>query len=166
MDRTALQKLDHGLYVLTAVDGGRGVGCVVSAVTPLATAAPQLTVSLHRENFTAGAVQRRKTFALSVLAESAPAELIRRFGLCSCAELDKFEGLQVAELRAMPCPAEHVSAILICRAKDITEAGERLLVLAEVTDAVVLSGEPPLRDKTYRLEQKGPVPPRASPMLQ
>ena len=53
MDRTALQKLDYGLYVLTAVDGGRGVGCVVSAVTPLATADPQLTVSLHRENFTA-----------------------------------------------------------------------------------------------------------------
>ena len=91
-----------------------------------------------------------------MLAESAPPKLIERFGLCSCAELDKFEGLQVAELRAMPCPAEHVSAILICRVKDVTEAGERLLVLAGVTDAVVLSGEPCLRGQSLPAGAKGP----------
>ena len=49
MDRTALEKLDRGLYVLTAVDGEPGVGCVVSAVTPLRTADPQLTVSLQKQ---------------------------------------------------------------------------------------------------------------------
>ena len=48
MDRTALQKLDYGLYVLTAVDGGRGVGCVVSAVTPSAARPASLT-NVRRE---------------------------------------------------------------------------------------------------------------------
>lgn len=165
MDRNALTKISGGLYLLTTVEGGRGVGCAVSAVRPLATAAPLLTLSLHKENTTAGAVRRRGVFALSVLAQSAPAGLIGRFGFSSSAETDKFQDLPVVEFRAMPCPAEHVNAILICRVKDITEAGDHLLVLAEATDAAVLSDAPCLRDDAYRSLLRGPVPPRASPLL-
>ena len=39
MDMTALYKLSCGLYVITTVDGGRGVGCVVNTVTQV-TAEP------------------------------------------------------------------------------------------------------------------------------
>lgn len=142
MDEAALQLLGKGPCILTAVDGGRGVGCVVDTVARLSTAAPQLTVALREGNFTTGAVERSGRFALTVPTRRAPRQMLERFGLFSGAQGDKFEGLPVVEFRAMPCPAEGAAAIVVCRVKDITGAGERRLVLAQITDAALLSGKP------------------------
>ena len=94
MDMTALYKLSCGLYVITTVDGGRGVGCVVNTVTQVTAEPVQVMVAINKENFTAGAVQRAGRFAVSVLTESAPMELIGRFGFRSSKDEDKFEGLK------------------------------------------------------------------------
>ena len=124
MDLTALYKLSCGLYVITTVDGGRGVGCVVNTVTQVTAEPVQVMVAINKENFTAGAVQRSGRFAVSVLTESAPMELIGRFGFRSSKDEDKFEGLRAVEFKALPCPAEHVNAVLVCKVKETVDSHE------------------------------------------
>ena len=46
MDMTALYKLSCGLYVITTVDGGRGVGCVVNTVTQVTAEPVQVMVAI------------------------------------------------------------------------------------------------------------------------
>ena len=161
MDMTALYKLSCGLYVITTVDGGRGVGCVVNTVTQVTAEPVQVMVAINKENFTAGAVQRAGRFAESVLAESAPMELIGRFGFRSSRDEDKFEGLKAVEFKALPCPAEHVNAVLVCRVKETVDAGSHLLFIAEVEDAETLSKEPSMTYAYYHQVKKGGTPKEA-----
>lgn len=162
MDMTALYKLSCGLYVITTVDGGRGVGCVVNTVTQVTAEPVQVMVAINKENFTAGAVQRAGRFAVSVLTESAPMELIGRFGFRSSRDEDKFEGLKAVEFKALPCPAEHVNAVLVCRVKETVDAGSHLLFIAEVEDAETLSKEPSMTYAYYHQVKNGLTPPKAS----
>lgn len=159
MDMTAFCKLSSGMYVLTTVDGGRGVGCIVNTVVPVTAVPAQVAVSVRKENFTAGAIQRAGRFAVSVLTESAPPELIGRFGFRSSRQEDKFDGLRAVEFRAMPCPALHVNAVLICRVRRTMDAGTHLLFLAEVEDAQTLSEEPSMTCDFYHAARKGALPP-------
>ena len=161
MDMTALYKLSCGLYVITTVDGGRGVGCVVNTVTQVTAEPVQVMVAINKENFTAGAVQRAGRFAVSVLTESAPMELIGRFGFRSSKDEDKFEGLRAVEFKALPCPAEHVNAVLVCKVKETVDAGTHLLFIAEVEDAETLSKEPSMTYAYYHAVKKGKTPKNA-----
>lgn len=162
MDMTAFFKLSCGLYVITTVDGGRGVGCVVNTVTQVTAEPAQVMVAVNKDNFTAGAVQRAGRFAVSVLTESASMELIGRFGFRSSRDEDKFEGLKTVEFRALPCPAEQVNAVLVCQVEQTVDAGSHLLFIARVEDAQTLSAEPSMTYGYYHQVKKGLTPPKAS----
>lgn len=162
MDLTAFYKLSCGLYVVTAVDGGRGVGCIVNTVTQVTAEPAQVMVAIHKDNFTTGAVERTGRFAVAALTESAPMELIGRFGFRSSRDTDKFEGLKTAELAGLPCPAEHVNAVFVCKVKQTVDVGTHLLFIAEVEDAETLSGEPSMTYGYYHQVKNGLTPPKAS----
>ena len=162
MDLTAFFKLNYGLYILTTVDGGRGVGCVVNTVTQVTNDPNRVTVAVNRENFTAGAIRRSGRFAVSVLTESAPMELIGRFGFRSSKDEDKFEGLEAVEFKALPCPARHINAVLVCRVEQTVDVGTHVLYVARVEEAEVLSGQPSMTYAYYHQVKKGLTPPKAS----
>lgn len=89
-------------------------------------------------------------------------ELIGRFGFRSSKDEDKFEGLKAVEFKALPCPAEHVNAVLVCRVKETVDAGSHLLFIAEVEDAETLSKEPSMTYAYYHQVKNGLTPPKAS----
>ena len=162
MDLKAFFNLNYGLYIVSTQDGGQDVGCIVNTVTQVTNTPNQLMVAINKENFTAGAVQRAGRFAVSVLTESAPMELIGRFGFRSSKDEDKFEGLKAVEFKALPCPAEHVNAVLVCKVKETVDAGSHLLFIAEVEDAETLSKEPSMTYAYYHQVKNGLTPPKAS----
>ena len=92
LDPTALFTLSYGLYVLTAREGDRDLGCIVNTVTQLTENPTRIAVSVNKQNFTNEVIQRTGVFNVSVLTEAATMDLFRHFGFQSGRDVDKFAG--------------------------------------------------------------------------
>lgn len=150
LDPTALFTLSYGLYVLTAREGGRDLGCIVNTVTQLTENPTRIAVSVNKRNFTNEVIQRTGLFNVSVLTEAAPMDLFRHFGFQSGRDVDKFAGRAdpVSEngLRYLDGP---VNALISGKVEQAIDCGTHMLYIALVTEARKLSDAPSMTYAYY-----------------
>ena len=150
LDPTALFTLSYGLYVLTAREGGRDLGCIVNTVTQLTENSTRIAVSVNKRNFTNEVIQRTGLFNVSVLTEAAPMDLFRHFGFQSGRDVDKFAGRTdpVSEngLRYIGGPA---NALISGKVEQAIDCGTHMLYIALVTEARKLSDAPSMTYAYY-----------------
>lgn len=150
LDPTALFTLSYGLYVLTAREGGRDLGCIVNTVTQLTENPTRIAVSVNKQNFTNEVIQRTGLFNISVLTEAAPMDLFRHFGFQSGRDVDKFAGRTdpVSEngLRYISGPA---NALISGKVEQAIDCGTHMLYIALVTEARKLSDAPSMTYAYY-----------------
>ena len=150
LDPTALFTLSYGLYVLTAREGGRDLGCIVNTVTQLTENPTRIAVSVNKRNFTNEVIQRTGLFNVSVLTEAAPMDLFRHFGFQSGRDVDKFAGRTdpVSEngLRYIGGPA---NALISGKVEQAVDCGTHMLFIALVTEARKLSDAPSMTYAYY-----------------
>lgn len=150
LDPTALFTLSYGLYVLTAREGGRDLGCIVNTVTQLTENPTRIAVSVNKQNFTNEVIQRTGLFNVSVLTETAPMDLFRHFGFQSGRDVDKFAGRTdpVSEngLRYISGPA---NALISGKVEQAIDCGTHMLYIALVTEARKLSDAPSMTYAYY-----------------
>ena len=150
LDPTALFTLSYGLYVLTAREGDRDLGCIVNTVTQLTENPTRIAVSVNKQNFTNEVIQRTGLFNVSVLTEAAPMDLFRHFGFQSGRDVDKFAGRTdpVSEngLRYIGGPA---NALISGKVEQATDCGTHMLYIALVTEARKLSDAPSMTYAYY-----------------
>ena len=150
LDPTALFTLSYGLYVLTAREGGRDLGCIVNTVTQLTENPTRIAVSVNKQNFTNEVIQRTGLFNVSVLTEAAPMDLFRHFGFQSGRDVDKFAGRAdpVSEngLRYIDGPA---NALISGKVEQAIDCGTHMLYIALVTEARKLSDAPSMTYAYY-----------------
>ena len=150
LDPTALFTLSYGLYVLTAREGGRDLGCIVNTVTQLTENPTRIAVSVNKQNFTNEVIQRTGVFNISVLTEAAPMDLFRHFGFQSGRDVDKFAGRTdpVSEngLRYISGPA---NALISGKVEQAIDCGTHMLYIALVTEARKLSDAPSMTYAYY-----------------
>lgn len=150
LDPTALFTLSYGLYVLTAREGGRDLGCIVNTVTQLTENPTRIAVSVNKQNFTNEVIQRTGVFNVSVLTEAAPMDLFRHFGFQSGRDVDKFAGRAdpVSEngLRYISGPA---NALISGKVEQAIDCGTHMLYIALVTEARKLSDAPSMTYAYY-----------------
>lgn len=150
LDPTALFTLSYGLYVLTAREGGRDLGCIVNTVTQLTENPTRIAVSVNKQNFTNEVIQRTGLFNVSVLTEAAPMDLFRHFGFQSGRDVDKFAGRAdpVSEngLRYLDGPA---NALISGKVEQAIDCGTHMLYIALVTEARKLSDAPSMTYAYY-----------------
>ena len=150
LDPTALFTLSYGLYVLTAREGGRDLGCIVNTVTQLTENPTRIAVSVNKQNFTNEVIQRTGLFNVSVLTEAAPMDLFRHFGFQSGRDVDKFAGRTdpVSEngLRYIGGPA---TALISGKVEQAIDCGTHMLYIALVTEARKLSDAPSMTYAYY-----------------
>lgn len=150
LDPTALFTLSYGLYVLTAREGGRDLGCIVNTVTQLTENPTRIAVSVNKRNFTNEVIQRTGLFNVSVLTEAAPMDLFRHFGFQSGRDVDKFAGRTdpVSEngLRYIGGPA---NALISGKVEQAIDCGTHMLYIALVTEARKLSDAPSMTYAYY-----------------
>ena len=162
MDSNAMFKIGYGLYVLTAREGDADNGCIVNAFQQVTGVPPRVCVAVSKANRTCGMIARTGVFNVSVIAESAPFDLFRRFGFQSGATVDKFEGFPSPRLaNGVRAVDRNTNAIVCAKVFQTVDLGTHLLFLADVTDARVLSGE---ETATYAYYQRAikPKPPAAT----
>ncbi len=141
-DRKALYPVSAGVYLFTCLDsdGKRAIGRTVDAVSQVNSAPAVLTVSLHKGGYVDKVVRTTGHFSLTILAEDAPLELIKGFGMRSSKDVDKFEWLEVQyDEKGAPWVADGALSQVSCDITAVLDQGDHLLLIADATDAQVLA---------------------------
>ncbi len=144
IDNKALFKLSYGLFVLSAREGGKDNGCIINTVTQLTDQPKRVTIAVNKQNLTCAMIAKTGLFNVSVLDESAPFELFKRFGFQSGRAADKFAGLSDIRRTAngLYAMAAHANAVLCCRVTDQIDYGTHILFVADIDACQTLSDAP------------------------
>lgn len=163
MDPSALYTFSSGLYVVCADDGERPGACIVNTGLQVTSQPYQVSVTVNKENFTCGVIERAGHFSLAVVDESADMLFVGRFGFRTSATEDKFDGISSATASTGdPYPTEHVCAYIACNVVQTVDVGTHLTFVGEVVDAGNLSTTAPMTYAFYHGTLKGKTPPKAS----
>ncbi|MBQ3301488.1 MAG: flavin reductase [Eggerthellaceae bacterium] len=163
LNTKAFRPMSYGVYIISAIDGEMKAGCVANTLVQVASSPARVSVSLNKENVTTGAVLSSGRFEASVLAESAPMELIGRFGFHSSTEKDKFAETQFAfDEAGVPYVTEHAVAHIGARVLETVDVGSHILIVGEVEEADVISQDDPMTYAYYHLVKGGKTPPKAA----
>lgn len=167
MDASALYKFSSGLYVVSADDGERTGACLVNTALQVTSQPLQVSVTVNKENFTEGAIERAGHFSVAVVDESADMLFVGRFGFRTSADFDKYEGIASAVASTGdPYPTEHVCSYVACKVVQTLDVGTHVTFVGEVEDAGNLSNVAPMTYAYYHGTLKGKTPPKASSYLE
>lgn len=163
MDTKAFRSLSYGMYLISSGDEEGRAGCIVNTFAQVTSKPARASVAVNKENATADVIRRTGRYAASVLGESAPMELIGRFGFRSSADFDKFgPTVYAVDNFGLPTVTEHAVACFTVKVIETIDAGSHWLFLGEVEDARVLRDETPMTYAYYHLVKGGKTPPKAS----
>ncbi|MBN1859561.1 flavin reductase [Candidatus Bipolaricaulota bacterium] len=91
----ALFQVTHGLYVLTARDGGKINGQCLDALMQVTNAPPRIAIGVGKQSLTHEMIARSGRFVANVIDRDDPLceEVVRLFGFQSGRKADKFAGI-------------------------------------------------------------------------
>lgn len=139
-----LRLFTYGLYAVTAREGGDAAAMTVNWATQVSFAPPLIAVSMERESRTRDIAMRTGVFALCVFA-AEQRELAGLLGRHRAKAPEKFGGVAWTPGSATGCPLiDGTLGALECRIADTMEAGDSILVVAEVVAARILRDGAPL----------------------
>jgi len=142
--KRVLRLFTYGLYAFTAREGETASAMTANWVTQVSFDPPLLAVSLERSSRTGMMARRTGQFALCVYAEEQR-ELAGQLGRHSVKVPDKFVGVAWDPGVVTDCPilAGTLGAVE-CRITDTMDAGDSVLVVAEVLAAHAFAESAPL----------------------
>lgn len=90
-DPTLVGNVTHGVYIIGVKDShGRLCGSLVDCIMKATKTPYGLEVSTNKDTYTSNCIESSREFTISVLGESANAQLIELFGCTSCRDTDKW----------------------------------------------------------------------------
>ena len=143
MDKNAVYKVGYGLYVLSANVGGRDSGCIINTVMQITSNEPsKFIISVNKQNFTHDMVMRSGKFNVSILTEETPFSVFQTFGFKSGRDSDKFAEIDFAKRaeNGLLYLDKYANAYLSFKLIDTVDCDTHTIFIAELTDAVSLSG--------------------------
>ena len=112
-------------------------GCITNTCIQVANNPVRIAISVLNSNYTCDLIKESGIFTLSLLDQTCSFETIRHFGFQSGRDVDKFANITApADENAVPYLGTHT------------------LFIAEVTDAKLLSDNPPLTYADYQAHVK------------
>jgi flavin reductase (DIM6/NTAB) family NADH-FMN oxidoreductase RutF len=133
--RLYTELVDPALWLVTSAHGGDHGGLIATFVTnaSLAPEEPRVVIGIAKHHFTWELIDRSKSFSLH-LVDQTRVEWVRRFGLTSGRDSDKFVGLN-PKTAANGCPL-FTDAIFWseCNVEASFDIGDRTLFLGRVTN--------------------------------
>ncbi len=164
LNTKAYEKMNYGLYLVSASAEGKRQGCIVSSFAQVTSSRPaRFTVTINKDNETCKAVAAAGSFAVTMLAADCPKELVNQFGYKS--------GRVAASLTAMRfLPTRPATPILRstwwpgCPAGWWTawRFGSYILFVGQATEAEVLADGSMLTLEEFTTGGKQATPPAAT----
>lgn len=162
LNESALYKVTYGLYVVSAEADGERSGCVVNTLQQVTALPVRLSVTVSKDNFTCGLIQKAGRFTASVLDQRSDLMSIGRFGFRTGKDFDKFQDISYARDNAgMPYPLEAACARYSCRVTDVLDLETHLMFVGVAEEAEILGEAEPLTYTYYRDVIKGLTPKNA-----
>lgn len=97
MNEKALHDITYGLYLIGSRSGERDGARISNTVIQAANSPNRIAVSLNKSNYTTELILDGGQFSVSIISQSAPFELFKRFGFQSGRNVDKFAGADYVE---------------------------------------------------------------------
>lgn len=158
----AFHKLSYGLYIIATELDGKKYGYIGNTAFQVTSSPSQIIISSHKDNFTTSKILNSKKFSISVLQKEVNTALIGVFGFMSGADIDKFNNIKtIISVTGAPIVTDSCVAWFDCRVLNSFDVGSHILILGEVVDSDVLSGEEPLTYDYYREKYKMLAPKNA-----
>ncbi|MCQ2406493.1 MAG: flavin reductase [Oscillospiraceae bacterium] len=155
MDKTALYKLNYGVFMLSTKAGDKTNGCITNTCMQVATSPNRVAISVINANYTCDLIKESGVFAVSVIDNTVTFETISYFGHQSGRNVDKMGPLPLPEdVNGVPYLNWSVCALLSCRVVSSQDLGSHTLFIGELVDARVLSDNEPLAYSDYQNKLK------------
>jgi flavin reductase (DIM6/NTAB) family NADH-FMN oxidoreductase RutF len=126
--------VDPALWLVTAANGGARGGLIATFVqnASLVPEAPRVLVGIAKQHFTWGLIDGSEAFGLH-LVDRDRIEWVRRFGMRSGREGNKFEGLEPVEGESGVPIFTGAALWAECAVEATLDTGDRTMFLARVT---------------------------------
>ena len=162
MDRKALYNLEYGVFLISSRVGEKLNCCITNTCIQAASDPTRLAICCINGNYTPELIAQSGLFTVSVLDSTVSFETIRRFGMQSGREVDKFAGFDYAlDGNGLPYLPSQANAVLSCRVVSAQDLGSHTLFIGEVLDARVLSANASLTYAKYQSDVKPRPQPKA-----
>jgi flavin reductase (DIM6/NTAB) family NADH-FMN oxidoreductase RutF len=141
-----LGKMDFELFVLTAANGVRRNGQIVTWVMPatIVPEVPRLLVGIGRMTYTRELIEASRTFALNLLGEDQW-PWVPHFGFRSGRDVNKLATVPFTHgVTGSPLLSGAVG-YLECQVRAALDAGAHLFYLADILEGKLISDREPLR---------------------
>lgn len=136
MDTSALFKLSYGLFVVTANEGEKDNGCITNTVIQVTNSPLRISVTINKNNYTCGMIQRTGVFNVSVLSEQATFDTFKHWGFQSGKDVDKAVGIEFYRLEnGVIYVIDGVNAVISAKVVQEVDLGSHIMFIADVTDA-------------------------------
>ncbi len=162
MKYKAFHKLSYGLYIIATGFEGKKYGYIGNTAFQITSEPPQVAISSHKNNFTTDKIIKSGKFSISVLQKDVNTSLIGEFGFMSGAEFDKFRNVETTtSVTGAPIITDSSVAWFDCKVINSVDVGSHIMIIGEVLDSDVISGEEPLTYDYYREKYKMLAPKNA-----
>ena len=160
MNNKVLYDLSYGVYITTAVDDGRPVGCVTNSVMQITSSPATIAVSVNHDNYTNACIRKSGRFSISILTEDSDPALICSFGFHISRDTDKFKDIRFEMQDGLPI-IQDASGFIICKLIDTMETATHTIFLGEITAMEAIRPGTPMTYSYYHKVIKGKSPKNA-----
>lgn len=159
MDPKALYNISYGLYVITSKKGEQINGQTANALIQVTAEPPAIAIGLNKKNLTNEFIKESKVFAVAILSQDTPLNLIGQFGFKSGRDINKFDQVNY-KLGKTGAPVILDNSLAYLEVKVIQEmdVGTHTIFVGEVVESEVLKDGEPMTYAYYHQVKRGTTP--------
>ena len=162
MDQTALFTMSYGVYVLGTKLENKLNACIINTGMQVTSIPEQISITVAKTNLTHDMVKASGQFSLTTLSEVRALENVKRFGMQSGRDVNKFDGIDYkVDVLGNPYIEEGSVAVLTGKVTQTVDVGTHTIFIASVIDAKDFKENKPMTYAAYR-ELKAQSMPQAT----
>jgi len=148
------------MCIVSSKTDGQFNGCIVNTVFQVTPEPPMIAVSINKQNLTHEYIAQSRVFAVSILAEGAPLEFIRRFGFRTGRNTDKFKDVKYRISAAgVPIVLDNTLAFIEAEVTDAIDVETHTLFIGKITACETIDdSKTPMTYTYYRDVKHGRTP--------
>ena len=159
MDPKALYNLSYGLYVITSKNGDKINGQTANALIQVTAEPPAIAIGLNKKNLTNEYIKESKVFAVSILSQDTPLNIIGQFGFKSGRDINKFENINHKQGKTgAPIILDNTLAYLETKVIHEMDVGTHTIFVGEIVESEVLKDGKPMTYAYYHQVKRGTTP--------
>ena len=141
---SAMFKFSYGLFVLTAREGDKDNGCIITTAIQVTDQPKQVSNCVNKKNYTCGMIERTGIFGLSFLSQDVKFETFQHFGFQSGENVDKFADYADAKRSeaGLLYLTKGTNAFISVKVNRTVDLGTHMMFIGDVEEEEVLSDVP------------------------